>query len=162
MYVCMLYILRLGYWNWIYLSTFCVIKITLCMPDRNFSRWQFETFFLFFLENKIWHFMQIVSLGDNLHEVSDPIFFRKQLAWSIRSYFPEKKTRQNITKLLSAESARSLVSVIKLIWLAGDSYSKPRKNCKWCIPRPVCSFRAVCSRYVVCSSLEHILQININ
>ena len=27
-------------------------------------------FFLFFLENKIWHFMQIV----NLHEVSNPIF----------------------------------------------------------------------------------------
>ena len=30
--------------------------------------------FLFFLENRIWHFMQIVSLGDILHEVSDPIF----------------------------------------------------------------------------------------
>ena len=27
-------------------------------------------FFLFFLENRIWHFMQIVSWGDNLHEVS--------------------------------------------------------------------------------------------
>ena len=26
-------------------------------------------FFLFSLENRIWHFMQIVSLGDNLHEV---------------------------------------------------------------------------------------------
>ena len=25
-------------------------------------------------ENEIWHFMQIVSLGDNLHEMSDPIF----------------------------------------------------------------------------------------
>ena len=31
-------------------------------------------FFLFFLENRIWHFMQIVSLEDNLHEVSNPIF----------------------------------------------------------------------------------------
>ena len=30
-------------------------------------------FFLFFLENRIWHFVQIVSLGDNLHEVSNPI-----------------------------------------------------------------------------------------
>ena len=29
---------------------------------------------LFFVENRIQHFMQIVSLGDNLHEVSDPIF----------------------------------------------------------------------------------------
>ena len=31
-------------------------------------------FYLFFLENKIWHFMQIVSIEDNLHEVSNPIF----------------------------------------------------------------------------------------
>ena len=34
-------------------------------------------FFLFFLENGISHFMQIVSLGDNLHEVSYPIFLEK-------------------------------------------------------------------------------------
>ena len=34
-------------------------------------------FFLFFLENRIWHFVQIVSLGDNLHEVSDPVFTEK-------------------------------------------------------------------------------------
>ena len=34
-------------------------------------------FFLFFLENRIWHFMQIVSLGDNLHEMSNPFFPRK-------------------------------------------------------------------------------------
>ena len=29
----------------------------------------------FFPENRIWHFMQIVSIGDNLHEVSNPVFF---------------------------------------------------------------------------------------
>ena len=34
-------------------------------------------FFLFFPENRIWHFMQIVSLGDNLHEMSNPIFWEK-------------------------------------------------------------------------------------
>ena len=34
-------------------------------------------FFLFFPENKIWHFMQIVSLGDNLHEMSNPVFWEK-------------------------------------------------------------------------------------
>ena len=40
-----------------------------------FSRWQTNAiFFLFFLENRIWLFMQIVSSGDNLHEMSDPIF----------------------------------------------------------------------------------------
>ena len=27
-------------------------------------------FFLFFSENRIWHFMQIVSIGDNLHVLS--------------------------------------------------------------------------------------------
>ena len=34
-------------------------------------------FFLFFPENRIWHFMQIVSLGDNLHEMSYPVFWEK-------------------------------------------------------------------------------------
>ena len=28
-------------------------------------------------ENRIWHFMQIVSLGDNLHEMSNPVFWEK-------------------------------------------------------------------------------------
>ena len=44
--------------------------LTLCMLAKNFSKQNFQMFFLFFLKNKIWHFMQI----DNLHEVSDPIF----------------------------------------------------------------------------------------
>ena len=41
-----------------------------------FSRQQTDDtyIFLFFLENRIGHFMQMVSLGDHLHEVSDPIF----------------------------------------------------------------------------------------
>ena len=34
-------------------------------------------FFLFFLENRIWHFMQIVSSEDNLHEMSNPVFWEK-------------------------------------------------------------------------------------
>ena len=29
-------------------------------------------FFLFFLENSIWNVMQIVSIGDNLHEFPNP------------------------------------------------------------------------------------------
>ena len=49
-----------------------------------------------FLENRIWHFMQIVSYGDNLHEVSDPIF---------------KEDIKNVINLSSAESAHSVVSV---------------------------------------------------
>ena len=39
-----------------------------------FSRWQTDDSFLIILENRIWHFMQIVLGGDNLHEMSDPIF----------------------------------------------------------------------------------------
>ena len=30
--------------------------------------------FLFFLENRIWHFMYFISLGDNLHEMSAEFF----------------------------------------------------------------------------------------
>ena len=34
-------------------------------------------FFIFFPENRVWHIMQIVSLGDNLQDVSNPIFLVK-------------------------------------------------------------------------------------
>ena len=34
-------------------------------------------FFLFFLENRIWQFTQIVSTGDNWHEMSKPDFYEK-------------------------------------------------------------------------------------
>ena len=34
-------------------------------------------FFLFFPENRIWYFMQIVSPGDILHEMSKPVFWEK-------------------------------------------------------------------------------------
>ena len=35
-------------------------------------------FFLFFPENRIWHFMQIVSNGDNLHDMSKSVFWEQQ------------------------------------------------------------------------------------
>ena len=34
-------------------------------------------FFLFFPENRIRHFMQTVFIGDNLHEMSKPVFWEK-------------------------------------------------------------------------------------
>ena len=34
-------------------------------------------FFLCCQENRLWHFMQIVSIGDNLHEMSKPVFWEK-------------------------------------------------------------------------------------
>ena len=33
--------------------------------------------FLFFQDNRVWHFMQTVSIGDNLHEISSPVFYIK-------------------------------------------------------------------------------------
>ena len=44
---------------------------------------------IFFPENRIWHFMQIVSIGDNLHEMSNPVFWEKwrQFAWNVKSCF---------------------------------------------------------------------------
>ena len=45
---------------------------------KNFSRQHFEMFLLFFQENRLWHFMQIVFLGDNsLHEMQKPILLEK-------------------------------------------------------------------------------------
>ena len=42
-------------------------------PGKIFSRRHIEILFLFFPENGIWHFMQAVSIGDNLHEILNPV-----------------------------------------------------------------------------------------
>ena len=44
---------------------------------RNFSR-HFRIFFLIFSENSFWHYMQIVSYGDNLHVMSKPVFLENK------------------------------------------------------------------------------------
>ena len=36
-------------------------SLMLGMLGKKFNRWYFEIFILFILENRIWHFMQIVS-----------------------------------------------------------------------------------------------------
>ena len=33
--------------------------------------------FLFFKDNRLWHFLQILSLGDNLYKMSKPTFWEK-------------------------------------------------------------------------------------
>ena len=49
--------------------------LMLSNPGKIIQQTTFWNIFLFlFLANRIWHFMQIVSTGDNLPEVSDPIF----------------------------------------------------------------------------------------
>ena len=104
---------------------------------------QMSNSYFFLLENRILHFMQIVSLGDNLHEIShlifhancllicmkyqilledrilhfmqivslheisDPYFqhhancLLRQFAWSIRSYFLEKKKKMKSAKIFT-------------------------------------------------------------
>ena len=41
-------------------------------------RRQIDIFFLFFQESRIWLFMWIVSIGDKLHELSKPVFWKKK------------------------------------------------------------------------------------
>ena len=42
--------------------------------------------FLFLLENRLWNLMQVVSLRDNLHEMSKPIFWEtiRKISWICR------------------------------------------------------------------------------
>ena len=49
--------------------------LTLSTLGEIFGWWYFEIFFLFFPENRFWDFMQIVSSGYNLHEMSNPVFY---------------------------------------------------------------------------------------
>ena len=55
------------------------------MLGNIFSRQHFEIFFLlFFLENRLEHFIQTICMkchrlfGDNLHEMSKPVFWKKE------------------------------------------------------------------------------------
>ena len=61
-----------------------------------FSKWQTDDSFLIFLENRIRHFMQIVSSGDDLHEMSNCVHWKKE---------------ETVVNLLSAE----LVKVNKYV-----------------------------------------------
>ena len=62
--------------------------LMLSMLGKIFSRQHIEIVFLFFPENRIGHFIQIVSSGDNLHKMSSPVFW---------------KNRENVINLWSAE-----------------------------------------------------------
>ena len=59
-----------------------------------FSHWHFKIFFFLFPENRIWQFMQIVSNGDNLHEMSIPVF---------------RGNKTNMTNLSSAELVQRVI-----------------------------------------------------
>ena len=59
-------------WIIMYVSEF-LCSFMICMLGKSFSKQRFRYFVLFFPENRLWLFMQIVSLGDNLHEISKPV-----------------------------------------------------------------------------------------
>ena len=48
--------------------------INIYHSTNKFSRWQINDIFLIFPRKQIWHFMQIVSSGDSLHEMLNPVF----------------------------------------------------------------------------------------
>ena len=73
----------------------CRLQLTLSTLDDIFSRRHFEIF-LFSPENRLWHFMQIVPYGDNVYNMSKPIFW---------------ESRKNMMKLSSAEFAQRDVKV---------------------------------------------------
>ena len=54
------------------ISGFSRTRVNAKHVGKNFSR-HFEMFFLFFPVDRIQHFMQIVSFGDNLLEMPNPI-----------------------------------------------------------------------------------------
>ena len=45
---------------------------------QQMTNWWLMIFFIFFPENRTWHFMQIVSTGDNLHEMSHRVSWEKK------------------------------------------------------------------------------------
>ena len=53
------------------------LELTLTIIGANSADDKLVIFF-FFRENRVWHFMQIVSCGDNLHEMSNSIFWGRK------------------------------------------------------------------------------------
>ena len=70
--------IKLLYESFLQVQIVFISGLLVCsMLGKSFSRWHFEIFILFFPENRLWHFIQIVSFGNNLHKMSEPIFWEK-------------------------------------------------------------------------------------
>ena len=54
-----------------------VLTFTITSPWANSADDKLMTLFVFFPENRIQHFMQIVSVRHNVHEISNPVFLGK-------------------------------------------------------------------------------------
>ena len=73
---------------------------------------------IFSPENRIWHFIQIISLGDNLHVMSKPIFWEKQ-----EKYF----------KMVSAENLPRVLSVKDMVLKVWTNETKCSYFCYVCL-----------------------------
>ena len=73
------YLLILSFW--ILIRMFALISSRSGSHSAMLLRWALlghhGPLVLFFPEVRIWHFMQIVSNGNNLHEMSKPVFWKK-------------------------------------------------------------------------------------
>ena len=74
----------------------------------NFQQTTFGFFFLLFPGNRIWHFIQIVSTGDNLHKMSNLVFWGKIKKQKQKT----KKHHQFVDCWICPES----IFLIKRIW----------------------------------------------
>ena len=57
-------------------------------------------YFSYLPENMIWHSMQIVSIGDNLHEMSNPIYREKLYIKKRKRKKKKKKSKWRLLKIL--------------------------------------------------------------
>ena len=84
-------------------------------------------FFLFFQENRFWHFMQIVSNRDNLHECH-PVFwiiFQYVVCWNLYPERSELTILQGRTYHINTPPQKKLVAGYYGITLAVRVFSRP-------------------------------------
>ena len=66
-----------------YLTLVLLQMFNLYHFQGKYNRWQTGDIFLFFPENRMRHFKQVVSNGDNLLEMSNPVFWKNKKNISI-------------------------------------------------------------------------------
>ena len=94
-------------------NCFCTIQLEISVSNHSKKANSVDDKLkIIFPENKLRHFMQIVSSGDNLHEMSQPIF------WKYKTY---KKKNVNLlsagifTQHVESHLPRSVCTLISLI-----------------------------------------------
>ena len=77
-----------------------MVKVIKPLPLSGLIQQMTMIFYLFFTENRILHFMQIVSnkivpIGDNFHEMSKPVFWEK---WEKYKMYFKMSSAETFTK----------------------------------------------------------------